>query len=55
MNNIPLLLSKSSLKKCKTVFNMNDDKATILDKEVTLHQSTSGRYCTGILPVFSSK
>ena len=55
VNNIPLLLSKSSLKKCKTVFNMNDDKATILDKEVTLHQSTSGRYCTGILPVFSSK
>ena len=34
---------------------MNDDKATILDKEVTLHQSTSGRYYTGILPVFSSK
>ena len=34
---------------------MNDDKATILDKEVTLHQSTSGCYCTGILPVFSSK
>ena len=33
---------------------MNDDKVTIFDKEVTLHQSTSGHYCTDILPVFSS-
>ena len=46
------LLSKSSLKKRRTVLNMNDDKAAIFDIEVILHQSTSGRYCIEILPLF---
>ena len=51
VENIPLL-SKSSLEKCRTVHNVNDDKATVFDREVTLHQSTSGHYCIDILPVF---
>ena len=31
--NIPLLLSKSSLKKAQTVINLDNDKATILGKK----------------------
>ena len=54
VENMPLLLHKSSLKKCRTVLNMNDDKATIFDRKVTLYQSTSGHYCIDILPVFFS-
>ena len=48
--NIPLLLSKSSLKKVRTVIDLNNDKATILGKEINLHQSTSGHYCIDIYP-----
>ena len=50
--NIPLLLSKSSLKRCQTNINMCHDKANIFNKEIQLHQSTSGHYCIDILPKF---
>ena len=50
--NIPLLLSKSSLRRCQTNINMGHDKATIFNKEIQLHQSTSGHYCIDILPKF---
>ena len=50
--NIPLLLSKSSLKRCQTNINMCHDKASIFNKEIQLHQSTSGHYCSYILPKF---
>ena len=50
--NIPLLPSKSSLKRCQTNINMCHDKATIFNKEIQLHQSTSGHYCIDILPKF---
>ena len=33
---------------------MNHDKATIFDREVTLHQSTSGHYCIDVSPLFFS-
>ena len=33
---------------------MNDDKATIFEKEAVLHQSTSRYYCIDILPIFTS-
>ena len=52
--NILLLLSKSSLKKCRTVLDITEDKVTIFYKEVILHQSTSGYYCIDILPDFSN-
>ena len=50
--NIPLLLSKTSLKKCNTILDMNNDKATIFGKEVDLHFSTSDHYCINIIPEF---
>ena len=40
--NIPLLLSKTSLKWCNAILDMINDKATIFGKEVDLHFSTSG-------------
>ena len=48
--NIPLLLSKSSLKKAQTVIDLDNDKATILGKEINLHQSTNSDYCIDISP-----
>ena len=41
--NIPLLLSKTSLKRARTVIDMNNDK------------STSGHYCIEIFPSFIEK
>ena len=35
--NIPLLFSKTSLKRARTVIDMNNDKATIFDREMNLH------------------
>ena len=48
--NIPLLLSKSSLKKAMTVIGLDYDEATILGKEINLQQCTSGHYCIDISP-----
>ena len=48
--NIPLLFSKSSLKNAQTLIDLDNDKATILDKEINLHQSTSCHYYIGISP-----
>ena len=48
--NIQLLLSKSSLKRAQTVINLDNDKATILGKEINLHQSTSSHFCIDISP-----
>ena len=52
--NIPLLLSKHSLKKCQAVTDMNTDKAAILGNRIDLHLSTSGHYCLDIIPNFTS-
>ena len=48
--NIPLLLSKSLLKKAQTVIDSGNVKARILGKEINLHQSTSSHYCIDISP-----
>ena len=47
---IPLLLSKNSLKKADAIVDMKNDKAFIFGKEVKLHLSTSGHYCIDIDP-----
>ena len=47
---IPLLLSKSSLKKAKAVIDMANDKITIFDKKMDLYFSNSGDYCIDIYP-----
>ena len=47
---IPLLLSKSSLKKAKAVIVMANDKIIIFDKKIALYFSTSGHYCIDIYP-----
>ena len=49
--NICLFLSKSSLKSVE-VLNMTEDKSTIFDNKVILHESTSDHYCIDILPDF---
>ena len=48
--NVPLLLSKSSLKKAGTLIDMKSDKARMFDKEVDLHQSSNGHYCIDVFP-----
>ena len=53
--NIPLLLSKSSLKKAETVLDMKIDQAVMFGKEVNLYFSTSGHYCIDIQPNKLSK
>ena len=47
---IPLLLSKSSLKKAKAAIDMAYDKITIFGKKIDLYFSTSGHYCVDIYP-----
>ena len=47
---IPLLLSKNSLKKADAVIDMKNDKAFIFGKEVKLHLFTSVHYCIDIDP-----
>ena len=46
--NIPLLLSKDSLKKAGTVLDMINDKAIMFGKDVALHFSTNGHYAIDI-------
>ena len=53
--NIPLLLSKSSLKQAETVLDMKMDQAVMFGKEVNLYSSTSGHYCIDIQPNKVSK
>ena len=48
--NIPLLLSKQSLKKAGTIIDMKNDKAVMFNEEIGLHTSTSGHYCIEICP-----
>ena len=48
--NIPLLLSKDSLKKAGTVLDMTNDKAIMFGKDVPLRFSTNGHYAIDIFP-----
>ena len=44
-NEIPLLLSKSSMKKARLILDFNSDTANVLGQDVKLHCTTSGHYC----------
>ena len=46
---IPLLLSKSSLKKAGTVLDLKNDRATMFNQPVDLEFTSSGHYCVNIL------
>ena len=46
---IPLLLSKASLKKAGACLDLkNDDKAVIFGQEIQLQLTSSGHYCADI-------
>ncbi|XP_077971779.1 uncharacterized protein LOC144425883 [Styela clava] len=49
-DNIPLLLSKSSLKRAGTVLDMENDVVTIFGITVDLQFTESGHYCIAITP-----
>lgn len=46
---IPLLLSKASLKKAGTVLDLENDKAVMFKEPVQLHFTSSGHYCVSII------
>ena len=48
---IPLLLSKGSLKRAQTVLDLNNDKVTMFGKPIDVHFTSSGHYCVNILNV----
>ena len=47
-NEIPLLLSKDTMKKANTYIDFANDKIIILNKEVPVKFTTSGHYCIPI-------
>lgn len=47
--NIPLLLSKTSLKRAGTVLDMEHDRAMMFNQPVELEFSSSGHYCVNIM------
>ena len=46
--NIPLLLSKSSMKRAGMVIDMNDDTVTVFGKRVSLSSTSMGHY---VIPI----
>ena len=47
--NIPLLLSTSSLKIVGMILNMQSDKAVMFDQDIQLRLSTNGHFAVDIL------
>ena len=47
---IPLLISKSSMKKARITINTDNDTAEILGNRVKLQSTSSGHYCVNINP-----
>ena len=47
---IPLLLSKTSLKKAETLLNLKEDKVKMFNEDVDIHYSSNGHYAVRILP-----
>ena len=45
---IPLLLSKDSLKRAETVLDLRNDKVTMFGKPVDVHFTSNGHYCINI-------
>ena len=46
---IPLLLSKESLKRAQTVIDLDNDKVSMFGKRVEVQLTSSGHYCISIL------
>ena len=44
-NEIPLLMSRSSMKKVQMIINFDDDTAQILENHVKLNCTSTGHYC----------
>ena len=49
-SDIPLLLSKDSMKKARVKLDLEHDAAEILDLHVPLNSTTSGHYCVPLIP-----
>ena len=49
-NDIPLLLSRDSMKKGNMIMNFKTDKAVILGEEIPLHSTKCGHYCIPLIP-----
>ncbi|KAK6187111.1 hypothetical protein SNE40_005204 [Patella caerulea] len=47
---IPLLLSKTSLKRAETVLDLNNDRAMMFNREIQLNFTSTGHYCIDITP-----
>lgn len=47
--NIPLLLSKASMKRAGTVLDMEKDRAVMFNKPVKHNFTSSGHYCVNIM------
>ena len=47
-SDIPLLLSKSAMKRAKVVLDLEHDVVTILGRKVALNETSSGHYCIPI-------
>ena len=45
---LPLLLSKASLKKANAIINLKDDEAIMFGQSVKLEQTSSGHYCVNL-------
>ena len=45
---LPLLLSKDSLKRAKAVLDMCNDKATMVNQPVELNYTSTGHYCIDV-------
>lgn len=52
--NIPLLLSKASLKRAGTVSDMKNDRAAMFNQPIELDFTSSGHYCVNIMDNESS-
>ena len=51
---LPLLLSKESLKKANAVLDLNNDEATLFGQTVRLEQTSSGHYCVNLRSHFDN-
>jgi transposase InsO family protein len=49
-NDIPLLLSRNSMKKANMIVDFNTDKAVLFGEEVSLHSTKCGHYCLPLTP-----
>ncbi len=49
-SDIPLLLSKDSMKKARVKLDLEHDAAEILGVRVPLNSTTSGHYCVPLIP-----